>query len=131
MTLQQLETGLFVSLGVTVVVLLGAIWLAHKHRPKAHIGGVIAFLVSFLVTLYFAENVGRLYDFHGHASYYIHLTIAIFTAVTVVVPLATGYRHWKGSGTRELHKQVVWAWGVCVGLSLVTGVWMLSNGTPK
>lgn len=129
-TTSQLQVGLGASLTVTVVLIGIALLLAHQHRAKAHIAFIGLFLVSFLVTLGFAETLGRRYDF-DHISYPIHMTIAIFTAGFTLAPLISGARHYKGKAERKTHMSIARVWGVSLVLALITGGWMISNGTLK
>ncbi len=128
-SLEQLEVGLYVSMSVTVVTLVGAIGLAIAHRPQAHIAGIATFLVSFLITLYFAETFGRHYTFDSTAQT-IHFVFAFSSTPGTVVPLVTGYRHWKGVGTLKVHRMVARIWFTAVLASLGTGVWMLTTKVP-
>jgi hypothetical protein len=128
-SLGQLELGLYISMSITVVVLLGALGLAVTHRPRAHIAGIATFLVSFLITLYFAETYGRHYTFDSTAQT-IHFVFAFSSTPGTVVPLVTGYRHWTGSGTLKVHRLVARIWFAAVLASLGTGVWMLTTRVP-
>lgn len=132
-TTDQLQTGLFASLGVTVVVLGAAIYAAHKSKVKAHISLIGVFLVVFAVTVYFAEMLGLRFDFenHPHISHKIHLTFAVLTGLGTLGPLSTGFQHWRGKVARKTHKVVALVWGVGVVLALLTGFWMLKNSTLK
>ncbi len=129
-TTEQLQLGLGASLTATVVLIGIALLLARQHRAKAHIAFIGLFLGAFLVTLFFAETLGRRYDF-DHISYPIHMTIAIFTAGFTLAPLITGSLHYKGKVERKTHMWISRIWGVCLVLSLATGFWMISNGTLK
>lgn len=124
------QLGLFVSLGVTVVVLFGAMFLGHKKKTNAHIAGIGLFLVVFLITVFFAEMTGRHYTF-SDPSFTIHLTLAVLTSLGTVAPLYTGYSHWKGKATLSTHKRVAAVWLLGVVAALGTGGWMLSAGTLK
>jgi len=130
MTNDQLLIGFYGFLSVTVVTLLVAIGLAHKHRARAHIVAVGVFLVLLVTSLGFAEVLGRRYEF-DHISYTIHLPLALFTSAFMLVPLITGIQHWRGKVTRKAHKVLAWVWVGFVVASLVTGKWMLDNGTLK
>jgi ABC-type iron transport system FetAB permease component len=130
-TVTQLQTGLFTSLGATVLVLAIAVILAHKHKVNAHIAMICVFLVVFVTTVFFAEALGRHYDFN-HISKPIHLSLAIFTTIFVLAPLTSGFLHWRNERvSRKAHQRIAWVWATFVVLSLVTGAWMLSNGTLK
>jgi hypothetical protein len=130
LTVGQLQVGLGTSLAVTVLLLVVAVWFAHKHQVKQHIIFIAIFLVAFVVTVAFAEGLGRQYVFH-HISYPIHLSIAIFTTFFTLVPLLSGFFHLKGKTQRVTHVRIAGAWAVCIVLALVTGFWMVSEGTLK
>lgn len=125
----QLITGLFVSLGITVVVLAISMWLAHTHRVKPHVATVGLFVVCLLVTLFFAETLGRRFEF-GSPAKPIHLTLAVITTVSLLGPIATGWLHWYGKVSRAAHVRIVWAFLGLVVLTLGTGLWMFSTRTP-
>ena len=129
MTTEQLFVGFVSALGVSVAVLVAAMVCAHKKMVRAHVGLVGGFLVTFLVTLGFAEVLGRRYTF-AEPIYTIHMGLAIFTTLALGVPLVTGVRHWYGKGGRGVHTRSVGVWLVCLVLALVTGVWMLYTATP-
>lgn len=120
----------FGALGVTVVALVVALVLAHKHDARGHIKAVVAFLLALLVTLYFAESLGRRYDF-ADTPKKIHLTLAFTTAGFLLVPLVTGFQHWRGRMSRQVHSRVAMAFLVLTVSSVATGVWMLTTRTPK
>lgn len=132
MTTAALHTGLYASLAVTVVVLAGAIFLAHKRKTNAHIAGIGLFLVSFVITLYFAETLGRRYDFEAW-SYRTHMVFAITGALGAVAPLLSGFLHWRDPKkvSRGLHKKISLTWFAVIVGALATGGWMLSAGSVK
>jgi len=127
MSHQTAQMGLFVSLAVTVVVLLAAMYWGHKKQLKAHLAGVGVFLVVFLVTVFFAEMLGRHYSF-TQPSFGVHLTVAILTSLGTVAPLLTGHQHWKGKATLRAHRLVVSVWLVGIIAAVGTGMWMLTSG---
>jgi hypothetical protein len=126
----QIQTGLFVSLGVTVLLLAVALVFAFKHKPRAHIGCICGFLACFLVTLYFAETLGQRYDL-SQPSKWIHLSLAIWTTLFTLAPITTGLQHWRGKWKVQTHKRLAWVWGACLLAALGTGIWMLSAGAVK
>lgn len=130
MTTDQLLIGFFVSLTLVVVFLVGAIVLAKLHKVKGHLAGIGAMLVALVATLVFAETLGRRYTFDS-LSYRVHMPIAFLAAGTLLAPLITGYRHWKGKGSLGAHKKAFGVWFTLVVLALGTGGWMLSSATRK
>jgi hypothetical protein len=130
MSHQALFTGFFVALGVTVVFLGLALWLAHVHRPRGHIAAIAAFLLAFLCTLGFAESLGDGYTFDP-LSYWVHIPIAAVTTLFAVAPLATGWSHWTGKGSLERHRTLARVFLLLVVLALGTGVWMLAAATRR
>jgi len=128
MSHETLLIGFFVALGVTVVFLGLALWLAHTHRPRGHIGAICGFLVAFLATVAGAEMLGRHYQFQA-LSYWIHIPLAVATSLFAVVPIYTGWRHWQGKGSLDTHRNLARVFLLMVVLSLGTGLWMLAAGT--
>jgi hypothetical protein len=129
-TTTGLTIGMFSSLGAVVVFLVLAIWRAKKHDVKGHLIWIGTMLVALLVTVVFAEFLGHRYTFSS-LSMKVHLPIAILTTLTVLAPLITGYRHWKGNASLGGHKKAVGVWLVLVAMALVTGLWMLSTGEER
>lgn len=128
------DTALFGSfyggLGVTVLALGVALVLAHKHDARGHIKAVVAFLAALLVTLYFAEQLGRRYEFASTPKT-IHLTLALTTSAFLPVPLVTGVQHWRGKLSRQVHSRLAMVFLALTASSMVTGIWMISTRTPK
>ena len=133
MTVAELQIGLFVSLGITVVILVTAMWLDHKHKTKPHIAMICVFLPCFLVTVGFADALGLRYDFPT-APLAIHLTLAITASLGTLAPLITGSLHWRGGEKRVrrvTHRNIALGWFGLVVLALLTGGYMLTTGTLK
>jgi hypothetical protein len=126
---QTLLAAFFVALGATVVVLAAALVLAHRHQARGHIGAVVGFLALLLVTLVFAEMLGRRFDFEPTPQR-IHLTLAFLTAGVALLPLATGIAHWRGRLSRDTHKRIAMVFLGLVVAAVGTGFWMLSGRTP-
>lgn len=124
--------GFFTALGVTVVALGVALWLAHVHKPRGHIAAIVGFLLAFLATVGFAELLGRHYDF-ATIPYWVHMPLAFATTGFSLVPIWSGWQHWTGSKhhTRERHQLLARVFLAGVVLALGTGVWMLATGTRK
>ncbi len=120
----------FSALAVTVVALVAALVLAHKHDARGHIKAVVGFLIALLVTLYFAESVGMRYEF-AETPKKIHLALAFATAGFLLVPLVTGFQHWRGRMSRQLHSRLAMAFLALTASALATGVWMLTTRTPR
>ena len=130
MSNSALLVGFFVSLGAVVVTLVVAIAFAKKKRIPAHVKAVGALLVCLVATLGFAEALGQRYTFEA-TSHDIHMPIAFVTALGLGLPLVTGMLTWKGKVSPKAHKVAVAFWLLCVVAAVVTGLWMLSEATPK
>ena len=130
MTIAQLQLGFFASLGTSVALLVAVFVTAKLHKVKAHIACVAVMVVALLVTLGFAETLGQRYVFDS-LSYWVHLPLAVTATGTLLAPLITGFRHWRGQGSVKAHKIAVGVWVTLVLLALGTGIWMLSAATPK
>lgn len=120
----------YAALAVTVLTLAAALVLAHRHHVRGHIGAVVAFVLSLLVTLLFAEALGQRFDF-AETPRNIHLALAVATAGFLLAPLVTGVQHWRGRMTRRMHSRLAVAFLALTVSSVATGVWMLSTRTPK
>lgn len=127
---QQLIVGLFASLAATVVALVATLVTAHKHLVTAHIRSVVAFVVLLLVTLFFAESLGEVFDFAEPAKA-IHLPLAYLTTAALLGPLVTGVQHWRGKLGRMTHVWVVRLFLAILAPTLATGFWMFTERTPK
>ena len=128
MSHETLFVGFFVALGVTVVFLGLALWLAHTHRPRGHIASICGFLAAFLTPVAAAEMLGRHYQFDA-LSYWVHIPLAVATSLFAAVPIWSGWSHWQGKGSVVRHRNLARAFLLMVVLSLGTGVWMLAAGT--
>lgn len=124
-----LFTLFFAALAVTVVLLVVALVLAHRHDARGHIKAVVGFVALLLVTLYFAEQLGRRFTF-AETPKRVHLGLAFTTAGFLLVPLITGVQHWRGRMRRETHSRLALVFLLLTLSSVVTGVWMLSTRTP-
>lgn len=114
------------GLALTVVALVVALVLAHQHRPRGHIAGIVAFVAALLPTLVAAELIGARFDFAPEARR-IHLALAWATAAFLLAPMASGVQHWRGRVSRGAHKRISQVFLVLVALTVGTGVWMLST----
>jgi hypothetical protein len=128
MTNAQLVGGLFGSLGATVVALGAALLFAHKHDVKKHIIGVCVFVALLLVTIVFAELVGKRYTFASTPKT-IHLALAFSATVALLAPLFTGVQHWRGQLSRGAHVVAARVFLVLTVAAIGTGLWMLSTAT--
>src|SRR5262245_37476634 len=106
MTQDPFVQGFFASFGVAGVVLAVALVLGRTRRIRAHMVAVALFVVLFFVTIGFAEAVGRRYDFDPGARI-VHLPIAIAGGLSMLGPIATGWRRWRGRGSLRAHHAAI------------------------
>ena len=119
------------SYAVTGVLLFTAMFFGHKKRVKSHIAMIGLFLVGFVITLYFAETLGRVYFNFEEQRKKIHLPLAYVATGATLLPLATGWRKWRGSGSLFAHRAAIFGFLAPFVLASATGVWMLLSKTPK
>ena len=108
------EAGIAVATGLLTLVILVALAVA-----------------SLGTTIYFAEQLGRLYDLDAAGWITpVHLTLAKVTTFAYVAPIFTGFRLLKDPTWRPRHKRMAF---LVLGLTLLTaatGTWMILASEP-
>lgn len=118
----------FVAFLLVTVGLLGAVVVTGRAaRRKVHLGLVGATVVCLGITIYFAEQLGKLYDLDtAGAITPIHLMIAKLTVLAYLLPVVTGILTFRGKqGARRWHARVAYAVLVLTVLTAVTGTAMI------
>jgi hypothetical protein len=131
MTDSQRTLALFLgTYAATGVTLFAAMFLGHKGRVKAHIGAILVFLALFGVTIYFADQTGHVYELDARWKA-IHLPLAYLATGATLLPLATGFLHWRGKTGLFLHKVGIALFLLPFVAASVTGGIMLASSTAK
>jgi hypothetical protein len=117
----------FVGALVMTLVFLGiAVVTGYKAKRKIHlsaVGGAVAMLV---LTIYFAIELGKLYDLHYESTITrVHLGVARYNTAAYLLPVITGLRTLKNPAGRKLHGRVAWGVLLLTVFTAVTGCIML------
>ena len=129
MTTSALETGFFVSYGLTGVALAFLLYGGRTRQLKIHFTAFAAFAIGFGVVLAFAEMTGRRLKFDP-LSVQVHFPCAYAATGLLLAPVVTGIRRYRGSGSLRAHRIAIVLYLTSFVLATVTGVIMLSTGTP-
>lgn len=118
--------GFLASLGLTLVCLGIAVYTGYRAKRKVHltaVSGAVAMLVS---TIYFAIELGKLYDLHYDSMITrVHLTTARINTAAYLLPVITGLRTLRNPKGRKLHGRVALSVLVLTVFTAVTGCIML------
>ncbi len=122
----------FVTFLVVTLIFLGcAVVTGLKARRKAHLPSVGLAVLSLVVTIYYAEKLGDLYDLKAAGFMTpLHLTIAKITTLAYLAPVITGVKTLKNPSSRKLHGRVAFFVLLMTVLTAVTGTSMLLMSDP-
>ncbi|MEQ8768252.1 MAG: hypothetical protein RL885_30390 [Planctomycetota bacterium] len=122
----------FVLFLIITLGLLGAVVLTgFRGRLVSHLSFVGAAVVSLGVTIYWAEQLGELYDLEASGWIYpFHLWCAKITVVAYLLPVATGLLTLRNIEKKPIHRFAAFAVLGLTVLTAVTGTWMLSASEP-
>jgi hypothetical protein len=120
------EYGFLGSLMGTVVMLAGAAFTGRARRIRAHVGFVAAAVTGLAIAIYFALQVGQLYDLEKAGMITpIHLTLARVTTASFLWPLLTGPLAARKMVSPRVHRLGAWIALILTLASTVTGMMML------
>ena len=125
--MSNITIGFLAFLLVTVALLLAVIITGKKGLRKLHLTLVVTTLVSLGITIYFAEQLGTLYDLDAAGWMKpFHLTLAKICVLAYLAPIITGIITFRGNHKmRRLHARLAYAvFGLTV-LTLITGTAMI------
>jgi hypothetical protein len=114
----------------TGVALFSGMWAGHKSRVKTHLLLIGLFLVGFAVTIYFADATGRHFTFDAQRLA-VHMPCAYTATLATLLPVITGFRKWRGSGSLFAHRAAIGLFMVPFVAASVTGILMLLTRAPK
>lgn len=116
---------------VTLVLLVLVVVTGRLARRKQHIACVVLTLGALGVTIYYAMQVGKIYDLKTAGIITpIHLTLAKITTAAYLVPIVTGLRTLFVPSTRRLHAQIAYTVLALTVVCAVTGTIMILRSTP-
>lgn len=114
------------SLIVTLACLGVAVVTGYKAKRKVHLTSVLGAVVMLVLTIYYAIELGKLYDLHYDSTITkVHLNVAKVNTAAYLLPALTGIRTLKNPAGRKLHGRVAWAVLLLTVFTAVTGIIML------
>jgi hypothetical protein len=120
---------LFLILTVGLLGLVVATGL--KGRVRQHLPLVAGAVVSLGVTIFFAEQLGELYDLEAAGRIYpVHVFLAKVATASYLLPIATGAMTLRDRRHRGLHFRFAMLVLALTVLTAVTGTWMLLAAEP-
>ena len=124
-------TPFLLSLTLTLIA-FGAVCLTGLFGLRSlHLVLVVLAVLSLGVTVYYAEQLGDLYDLESAGTITpVHLTIAKLATLALLAPLATGVMSWRNVVHLRKHRLAVFLFLGLVVLALATGTWMILASTP-
>ena len=125
-----ITNGFILFLGLTVVLLVAVILTGLRARRRLHLPLVAATVVSLGVAIWYAEQLGTLYDLESAGRIYpIHIWIAKLATASYLLPIGTGIATLKTPKLRRWHRRFAF---LVVALTLTaagTGTAMVSLAT--
>jgi hypothetical protein len=111
---------------LTVALLGGVVASGLRRRMRLHLILVASALSSLGVTIFYAEQLGELYDLASAGRITpVHLTLAKLTTVAYLLPIATGAMTLRDRRRRPLHFKAAMAVLALTLLTTATGLWMI------
>jgi hypothetical protein len=116
---------------VTVLLLVGVLVTGLTGRVRPHLTLVALTVTALGLTIFFAEQLGELYDLQSAGWITpVHLTIAKLATVSYLLPLTTGLMTLRNRTYKRYHfRAALLVLGLTVSAA-GTGVWMLLAATP-
>lgn len=123
--------GFLTFLGVTLVCLGGAVVTGRAAKRKAHLSWVTGAVIGLATTIYFAEELGKLYDLEAAGWIYpFHLLLAKVTAGAYLVVIGSGIATIRKASRRKTHGRIAYSVLFLTVMTAITGTWMLLSATP-
>ena len=123
--------GFLGALALTLVVLGIVVWSGVRARLRVHFPAVACAVVLLLVTIYYAEQLGREYDLEAAGVIKpVHLTLAKLATAAYLAPLATGVMTLRNRRHRRMHLIAALVTLALTVAAAVTGTWMVFAAEP-
>jgi hypothetical protein len=123
--------GFVTFLLVTLAFLGGAVVTGLKANRKVHLPCVALAVLSLVVTIYYAEQLGDLYDLKAAGFMTpLHLALAKITTLAYLAPVITGVRTLRNPASRKFHGRVAFFVLFMTVLTAITGTSMLLMSNP-
>lgn len=126
-----ITTGFLGSLALTLVALGVTFWSGHNARLRVHLPAVACSVALLLVTIWYAEQLGREYDLEAAGRIKpVHLTLAKLATAAYLAPLVTGVMTWRNRRWRNVHRIAAFATLLLTVAAAATGTWMVFAAEP-
>ncbi len=123
--------GFVVFLLVTVALLGATVATGLKAKLRAHLTLVVFTVASLGLAIYYAEQLGKLYNLDAAGAIKpVHLALAKIATLSYLAPLASGVATLRNRAHRKLHLKFAIATVVLTVLAAVTGAWMILAAEP-
>lgn len=120
------------SFATTLAFLVVVTVTGMRAMRRVHIPFVALTVVALGVTIYFALELGKIYDLASAGVITpIHLTLAKIDTVALLVPVVTGIRSLYVPSTIRLHKKVAWCVLALTVVCAVTGTIMILSAERR
>lgn len=120
-----------VFLLLTVVLLGGVLATGLKGRVRAHLTLVVITVASLGTTIYFAEQLGELYDLASAGRITpVHLFLAKAATFAYLGPALTGWMTLRDRRHKQLHLRLALLTLALTVSAAVTGTWMILVADP-
>jgi hypothetical protein len=117
---------------LTVAALGAAVFTGFKARRRWHIASVVGVVAMLGATIYFALEVGKIYDLESAGVITpIHLTLAKITTAAYLLPIIAGLRTIYRPASRALHRRLAYVALTMTVLSAITGAVMILMSAPR
>jgi len=125
------KLGLALFLFLTVATLVLVVITGLKARLRSHITLVVTALVFLGCAIYFAVQVGHLYDLKSAGVITpIHLTVAKLATAAYLLPLISGLMTLRDRKHKPLHFKLAVVALILTAIAAVTGTLMLWMARP-
>jgi len=120
------ERGFVAFLALTLVLLTAVVWTGLRARRRVHLPCVAATLATLGATIWYAEQMGDLYDLASAGLITpVHLWLAKSTTLLYLAPLVTGILTIRDARWRPRHRVAAFTVLALTVATAVTGTWML------
>lgn len=117
---------------LTLAALAAAVVTGFKARRRWHITSVASAVVTLGATIYFALELGKLYDLESAGVITpIHLTLAKVTTAALLLPVAAGVRTIYRPASRALHRRLAFVALSLTVVTAITGAIMIMMSEPR
>lgn len=117
---------------LTLAALASAVVAGFRARRAWHVTSVVCVLLALGVTIYFALQLGKIYDLASAGVITpIHLTLAKVTTAAYLLPIAAGLRTIYKPSSRALHRRLAYLALTLTVITAITGTIMILLAEPR